>query len=80
MKRTQSILDMGDKKKRHVTKIVGEPCDPTSDISWHRHRMLEAMAQTPELSLCTSVPFETLKMSHNGTAWEIVLEAMVYTE
>jgi hypothetical protein len=39
--------------------------------------LLSTLVHTPSLGVCSGKQFEVLKMTYNGSAWQIEMEAIV---
>lgn len=68
------VLDNGN--IRYRCRIEWDESPDEGPLSEHfLAEMLRSMAITASLRYCGPVPFETLKVSHNGSCWIAEMEA-----
>jgi hypothetical protein len=75
--RTTTKSNLGDGQKLWTVTFTSDPCEPgTASQRAAQVSLLKTLADTPELQLCGLNFFEKMRMSHDGTNWHIVLEAV----
>lgn len=79
--RTVKTRRIGDKTVHYTVRIVDTPSEPgTREAADQQRRLLQELVDQPSLLMCGPVPFATLRMHHNGTAWVVEIEADVFTD
>lgn len=77
MQRIATSSAIGDGKTRWRVRIESDECDPkTPQLEQVKSMLLENIVQNPFLVACGLLPFQTLKMHHNGVRWIIEAEAI----
>lgn len=77
MNRSVKQIRLTDGENRYVTRIEDEPSMALTIASKGRQiAMLQAIGNTPGLIDCGTMPFQTMKMWHDGAKWVIELEAV----
>jgi hypothetical protein len=78
MQRIVTSTDLGEGRTRVRVRIQSDDCDIHSDlVEPFKQVLLQNFADNPALLTCGSVPFQTLKMGHSGTAWIVEAEAVI---
>lgn len=79
MKRVTADVTVGEGKKKSRVRLTSVPCAPgTVEARVEQYRLLRNVADLPDLTHCGLEPFEKLTMYHDGQAWVIEAEAVVY--
>lgn len=76
MNRRSVSQDLGAGRQRTRVSISGAPC-PSAGPESEREKswLLTTVAQSPEVTACGYLPFQKLKMFHDGSTWVIEAEA-----
>ncbi len=77
MNRRLTSVKLDNRSTRYRVRIESDPCDTDLLMRQLQLNLLDNMANTPELTACGPVPFQTMKMYHDGGAWIVELEAIV---
>lgn len=76
MKRTIATAKIGG-RIRHRVKIESDPCIAGSqEARMVIHHLLQTLAEQPPLTLCGTMPFETLTVRHDERVWIVEAEAL----
>lgn len=77
MKKTSTRVDIGEGNIRYRVRLEGEECiEGTAAGRACQLNMLDSLTTTPDLTNCGPVPFQSMKMIHNGRGWVIEMEAV----
>lgn len=79
MKRTpMNKVPVSRNEYRYRVVLESDPCVMgTQDCFRLQMELLASMAKDAMLVICGSVPFQTMKMRHDGAKWIVELEAIV---
>jgi hypothetical protein len=77
MNRSLKQIRLTDGENKYVSRIEDEPSAQFTIAAKIRQvAVLTTLATTPGLTDCGTLPFQTLKMWHDGNRWIIELEAV----
>lgn len=77
MYRTVKTTPVNDAEFKYEVRIEGEGCPGIGLGSrLNQVEMLRLLATTPGLTDCGSLPFQNLRMFHDGERWVVTLEAV----
>ena len=77
MKRNVTKVPLPDKTFRYEVVITDDDsAENTAHSNFRRREFLQECLSGHGLLDCGSVPFQSLKMTHDGTRWVVVLEAV----
>lgn len=77
MRRTLSSVVIGDNRRRHTARIESDPCPSRGPQSRAVvFALLETLGQVPDMTLCGSVPFQKLTITHDSEKWVATAEAV----
>jgi len=78
MQRILTSTDLGENRVRYRVRIESDKCETGSTMEEpFKQMLLQNFADNPSLLTCGAVPFQTLKMAHNGLNWIVEAEAIV---
>jgi len=75
MQRIVTNTDLGEGRTRWRTRIESDDCLDNAKESY-KLMLLQNFADNPTLLTCGAIPFQTLKMAHDGVRWIIEAEAV----
>jgi hypothetical protein len=85
MKKTFTKIQVGESLKanqwRYTTTVEDDPSEQGSDAA-HMRQMwfLQMLVDQPQLLLCGTARFETLRVHHTGRCWVAIAQAVVTEE
>lgn len=70
-------IPINDGMTRYRLTYESNPCQP-QDVSGRVEQMsmLQSLVDQPQLTYCGPVPFDSMKVFHNGSSWVVELEAV----
>ena len=76
MRKNLKVVKLSEAENRYSVKIEGEECPAkTQAARVQQLSLLQTLVSTPGLTDCGPLPFQSLKMYHDGSRWIIDLEA-----
>jgi hypothetical protein len=76
VKKSLKKIPLG-KKTRFIVTLVGDEIQNPEEKRIRQWQMIQALANTPDLMTCGTVPFESMKMGFSGERWLIEMQADV---
>ncbi len=77
MKRTLTKIRLDDLHVRYKVTLEGDPSDPATIAGRVAQvDILRALVDQPQLLRCGLAMCDTLKLSHNGTSWQLDMESI----
>lgn len=76
MNRTLKQVRINDSESRYVVRIEDEPSVPkTMGARLRQYELLKTLTSTPGLMDCGNLPYQSMRMWHDGEKWIIEMEA-----
>jgi hypothetical protein len=75
MQRIVTSTDLGEGRIRWRVRIESDDC-PMDMQEPHKLMLMQNLADNPSLLTCGMLPFQVLKMAHDGVKWIIEAEAV----
>jgi hypothetical protein len=77
MNRSLKQIKLVDGQSKYVSRIEGDACQPnTIGAKFLQLQLLDQLAHTPGMIDCGNLPYQTMKMFHDGEKWVVELEAI----